>query len=454
MMCRPFLFCSVLLCLSTSTLASSPSWNHKVNVDLGYVDESDRDLGHSDGGASRNGYVRLTGQADYQVTPDLLFMAKARGFYSTNSINLEPEEGGQSSDGYLALQQLYFTMENILTPTLSASIGHKRLKENSGLWWDRNITMASVNYDRSLFSGFVAIAEQVNSFRTDGSDYQNKDTDIFRIMAGTSWQWKYHHYFDVNYSYINDHSGAKNTRLDEVNNGIDLLDPKTHWIGIHPHGQYPINDNFSLSYNGQYIIQKGQVTRYETGNRQVSTAQEKDVDAWLVQSDLQLEFNSKYQPVLGVQYVTTSDNSDSDTEGRFFQTGLQSNRSRITANGTSITRYNDAFRPELSNISIIGTYLGIKFSETINLNLVVNKFSRVNSDLNIGYSGINSPLVVGEKDLGVGADVVVNYNNAVNGDFFKASIVQLRLSSFYPGDAYSQQDGKKHRIWLNWRVNI
>ncbi|NRA82972.1 MAG: alginate export family protein [Gammaproteobacteria bacterium] len=434
--------------LSLSSTACAFSWEHRVDANVGYIDRSEKELGLKNDGQLRNSYLQINAQGQYKLSTDQYFFAKARGFYSTDSINLEPELGGQASKYYLELQQLYFKADNLIYPGVSAILGRKRLRDDTGLWWDRDFTLASLQIERSLFSGFIAIGENFNQFRTDNSDYKQRDQDLFRLLATASWHWRYQQFIDVNFSYLNDHSS-----INQMITGAaidDPSDPKVAWLGVRSHGAGQLNDDTVINYSAQYIHQQGDISYLNADG-----VDNKKVKGWLVQGDISAQMNYLFQPEVGFQFAQTSNNCDHNTEGRFFQSGLHSNRAKLVANMAAINRYNDAYRPELSNIQVLGAYLKMQFAAEVKLNLLLNHFTRVNTDLDIGRSEIDVPLVAGRDELGVAADLVVEYTPQLTSTLLNSSTIKLRLSSFWPGAAYGNSvNDQRHRALLEWRLNF
>ena len=79
-----------LIYLSLAGSACASSWQHRLGANVGYIQQSDKELGFYNDGERRNGYLQLNAQGQYQLSAEQSFFVKARGFYSTDTINLEP----------------------------------------------------------------------------------------------------------------------------------------------------------------------------------------------------------------------------------------------------------------------------------------------------------------------------------------------------------------------------
>lgn len=444
---RPLLLCSISLCLAGNAFATPVKFD--ISTDIGYIDESDKDLGLYDGGQNRNAFFQVNTKGEYRFTKQQIIFSRIKGFYSTDSINLELDEGDQPSKKYLELQEFYYRVTNLGAPGIYVDVGRKRLRDDTGLWWDKYFTQASLHINRSLFSGFIAVGEQLNSFRTDDSDYRQEDKDLFRLLAGTSWHWKYRHYLDFNFSYLNDHRSHDDVDSITSLRAEEFGNPNVMWLGVRPHGELLFTEDLTVKYSAQYIHQQGELSFHDVNRI------DKNIEGWLVQGELITEFAYRFKPALGFQFAQTSDMSDDNTEGRFFQSGLHSNKVRFKSNIRPVSRYNDAYRPELANMRVLGAYLGLKLMPELNVNLLFNQFTRLNTALNIGYSRINAPLIEGEDDLGMAVDLVANFFPELRVPLLNKSEIQLRLSSFWPGDAYGQHtDNHRYRALLDWRINF
>jgi alginate production protein len=133
---------------------------------------------------------------------------------------------------------------------------------------------------------------------------------------------------------------------------------------------------------------------------------------------------------LGYAFGSGDDDPTSGRDGNFRQTGLQDNEAKF--NGvTRIKYYGETFDPELSNLGIFTSGIGIRPLKGFSLDFVYHHYRQQepvaairNSNLNRDPSGLSS-------NLGQEFDLVAGFKT---GKHFKA---QLALGYFQPGEAFT-----------------
>ena len=413
-------------------------WQPQVTAKAGYIGEEDRDLGTKPGGKQNDLALDLNAQALGDVDEHWQVFFRGRGFASTGVIQLEAEAGGERSDGFVELREAWVKYRDLGMTGLDLSAGRQRFRDDLGIWWDRELTSAGMSLNRSLLTGMVAVGQQLNSFRSDESDFSASRRDKFRLLSGLNWQWKYNHYLDTKFAYVND-TGS------ELQLGQSVGDEDRHtraenswWLSLNPTGSFPVSSTMKLDYSLGYSYQGGSVTQYDYASNTVTGKQDKDVDAWMTMLDVRLATNSIYRTYVGGHFFTTSSGSDKNTDKRFFQTGLQSNKSNFTGTRHSSYRFNEAFRPELSNLTVYGLYLSSRIHESTEMSFVLNSFSRPDTAQGVISSGINVPLSNGGSHVGTGADINFDIypSQFFEGEFWRRTKWRLYMSGFWPGDAW------------------
>lgn len=143
-------------------------------------------------------------------------------------------------------------------------------------------------------------------------------------------------------------------------------------------------------------------------------------------------FNAPLEPSLTLSYAFGSGDSDlnDNVDRQFRQTGLQDNSYRF--NGVQDFRYyGETLDPELSNLRIFTTGLGIRPSQQSSIDLIYHKYQQdvASNDFIEGALFLVPPN--GEsRDVGQAIDLVIGYHEFSN--------VRLRskFGYFIPGDAF------------------
>ena len=445
----------VVFSASCYASASTGKWDSRLTARAGLISEDDLDSLSGAETRHDSAYALADFRLARRMNENARFFSETRAFYATGDINLETEDGGREAKSFIELRQLYLNYLNVIKPGIDFSLGRKRLQEQTGLWWDRNYTVAEISYNRSLISAALMYGTEPVSFRSDDSGFKVRDEDISRVLAFTRWQWTLNHYLDVRYSYINDSSGAENT-LDLADNEFDLRDAKASWLGLELSGLQTVSETLKLGYHLGYTQLSGDVTDYMVNGIEF-TAEEKNAESSMLNVDLVAQLDTALKPALGIQYFQTSDDEQSGVEGRYFQSGLESNKAKLTGKRDFLQRFNDAYRAELSNVDVFGFFAGVSLTSTIDVNVVYNQFTRVNPQLGIGDNRVDAVLVNGEDDLGAAADIVLSYKAKYNRTWLPNSEVRFRASQFSPGDAYRTEDGgtlgRRTQFLLEWKVS-
>lgn len=441
--------------------------------------EDDRDLGTRSGGDVSGVGIDVRPWVFGQYG-DWSAFAQAQAVAATDAISSDTiDEADSSSDpreadkSYLALREFWINYASNLTPYPGefTRIGRQRLRTDDGFWRDTNIEALRWSLDTTLLRAEIGAAERFSDYRTDYDDLAPDDEDRTHLFADLAYQWQPGHWAGVNLHHSDD-SG----NLPDAGTPVDRLDKrqagKLTWLGLHADGDFfNRRSSMPLNYWAQVVYQTGDRDSYAVtdvaGTRIAGAHGSEDVSAWAV--DLGLRWTIDPNWSLGAGYARGSGGGDGDYgDGKFTQTGLQSNRSNFTGTRARIHRYGEAFRGELSNLQAATLFGSWRLNEDYDASLIYHKFWRVDDNQAV-ESGINATLdvggtaqrlVPGEKDIGQELDLVVT--RYFNQGFVPAgwgwdetsTLVRLRGGVFKPGDAYgSQTDSYMHRAFVDvvWR---
>jgi len=393
--------------LATNALAQTPSWQTKSSFRVGVQSTEQADTV----------FTNLDTKLSAKFSPRHRLLIEARAFFASDDIQLEPEDGGVESKSYLELRQIAWQANHIGFTGVNTSVGKARLREHTGLWWDRNLTHASIGINRSLISSYLAITQELNSFRTDNSDNRQLDKNVRRWLHQTQWQWKHQQYVTLSTLFQLDNN---QTVPSELNGQTFYRHADAHWIGGIFHGQ---------------LTQK--------------------IDGKLIHGDIAWEFNTPLSGTLGFQFFNA--NAASANKAGFFQSRIHSNNARLTQTGQYLPRLTDAYRPELSNMAAYGIFLGLQVSSSITFDALLNQFERVNDQSAIGTSAYSHnryaevSLADTKQYLGLGTDIILSYQPNAKIKFIQRQRVRLRFSHFNPGNAYTNAPDLT-KATLDWRV--
>jgi alginate production protein len=329
--------------------------------------------------------------------------------------------------------------------------GRQRVKEDRGLWWNRDFDAISVIYDASLFEGKLTVGQNLAEYRTSNDTFNQDNQDIFRVLAETSWQWKYGQYFETRFAYQHDYSEMEN--VGSIINGTDRdeSDADLFWGGVRVKGDIgglrPELEKTRVNYRVDLMAVAGsddvQTSTSGPGDRRtVSALQENDVFGWGLDAELSVPLPVPTKPLLILGYAFGSGDEDStDTDDDAFrQTGLDGNTSRPGIATGSLHNYGSILRPDLSNIHIVTAGLTIPFTPATDLTTMYHFYHLDEEDASIPTSGIDAPLNGTDSELGHGLDVMLNMDLTkqfgIPDETINRVALKTTLGAFKAGEAY------------------
>ncbi|WP_445262112.1 alginate export family protein [Pseudomonas sp. EA_35y_Pfl2_R111] len=476
-----------MLCGSQAWAVQMDAKHFGVDVKFTVQSEDDRDLG-TRGGGDANGaaldlrpWVRVQrgdwsvfamGQA--VVASDIIQTDTLES--STSETDASQTDGRTREKNYLALREFWVDYAGLTDyPGEHLRLGRQRLRNEDGQWRDTNIEALNWRFDTSLLEASLGVAQRFSEYRTDIDELAPEDEDRLHLFADVAGQWQPGHWVGVRV-----HHSRDDGELADPNQPIDTLDKRANgdltWLGLHAHSDaYNVRNQQRLNYWASLTSLTGERNSLNNdvddgiAGGQNST----NLNAWATDLGLRLRLDPNWQ--IGAAYARGSGGGDDDGNGNdnYRQTGLQSNRSTFAGTRSSVQRFGEAFRGELSNLQAATLFGTWQLADEYEASLVYHHFWRVDEHQQIGRSGINarfddpladlSPapqvaLVDGEKELGQELDLVVT-------KYFKqgllpaamseaidepAALVRFRGGVFKPGDAYgSDTDSLMHRAFID-----
>lgn len=376
-----------------------------------------------------------------------------------DSDTIDSQDARERDKNFLALHEFWVDYGGLTSyPGESLRFGRQRIRTEDGLWWDSNIEALRWNFDTTLLSGHVAVAERFSDYRTDLDELAPEDEDRQHLLAGLGTQWRPGHWAGLKLHHSRDNGDLPNAgeRVDELSKRYtgDIT-----WFGAELNGDFfNPRSTAPVNYWAAATAMRGDVDLLQTGNiggeRRAVGSSDQDVDGWAV--DLGLRWNIDENWRVGGTLTHASGGGDGEDSDQFMQTDLQSNRARFTGTRSTVHRFGEAYRGEMNNLQAASLFGSWIFDKKYDASVVYYRFWRVDEDLD-SASGLNAPMVAGEKDLGQEVDLVLTrYFDRSELGVVEADSAQVRLRGgvFFPGDAYaSGTDSSMHRVMLDviWR---
>ena len=463
-----FLF--VIAALPLSALAQDLTAGTKVKGTL--YGEDARDLGAPPTGSTPGedrsaSYVDITPYLHLQFGEDAaaLYLRTQLFAAAGDEVVRNEDERPVASEQYAALRELWLEFGGITSfPGEVLRLGLQRVKEQDGLWWDRDIESLRWIFDTTLVQAQLGIAEQFSTWRTDDVDLSPSQRDRAYVFGTLGRQWRPGHFYGLRAAYAQDHGG-----LPEAGDTVEA-DTKTRqreylWVAWRTdNGFYDPRNTTRMVYWIEAIALAGRRESVQTAepdpddpfappsNEVIGTATT-DVSALAGDFGLRLRLPLIFPLNVGGTAAIAQGDRSGDTSHVFEQTGLESNRSRYTGTRTLLNRFNEALAADWSNLLATSAFVSMPY-ELADFSFVYPRFVRHKGDEPFTADGIDARPVNNSRDLGTGLDLVATRffrsfdTQAAADDEDYRSYVRLRASRFDPGAAYGDEVRDQYRVAL------
>ncbi len=320
-----------------------------------------------------------------------LELALAKRFF------LNHPDGTRSDDTKLRVRQLY-----VLFPRLSRGaglqVGRQRFKDPREWWYDAKLDSARLLYGHGPFG----LEASVSRKQIVGDDFLNDERteDVgYLMLVG--------HYRPGADTALDLYAIARNDR--EPDSDEDPV-----FIGLQTTGK--------LRSTIKYWLDAAHVRGSDTGN---------NIRAWGFDLGATYRFKVPFRPYVTLDVAFGSGDADPDRngDGNFRQTGLQDNNAKFRG-VTRFRYYGELLRPELSNMWILTSGLGIRPTKKSSIDLVYHYYRQHravdelrDADLDVDPDGEH-------RDLGQELDIVMGHRG------FRNLKLEFVLGAFFPGEAF------------------
>ena len=431
-----------------------------IKLKLAGLAEGDRGLGRNDldgapvdpDGETAEGYLDVQPALFWRVSEDWDLFVRLQGFLPSGEIVVFDEERPRRPESFAAVREAWVAYHGLTSyPGEMIKIGRQRLREDDGTWWDRDAEAIHWTFDSTLLQAHVGLASELHTGRTGSEELPSSQRDRGYAFAGISRQWHAEHFIGARAAHAFDYAGPDDPATDERD--PKLSERQYTWIGLFAHNDYfGQPDRAGLYYWSQYNFLFG--TREDvvpSGDPLSATTVERDVRSWAIDGGARLHFDMPLS--IGFAIAVADGGGDQARSKNFEQTGLHSNRSRFTGTRSLIYRYNEALRPELSNLRMASAFVSVPLRR-FDASLVYHWIERNQNDEPIVADGIDVQPVNNDADIGEGIDLVLGTyfgttpQSQIDDDDDLRSNVRLRGSLFRPGTAYGDSLDDQYRVIL------
>ncbi|MDH5723509.1 MAG: alginate export family protein [Alphaproteobacteria bacterium] len=458
----------------SSSAYAEPEFNFTTDLKAQFtVDEND-DLGTRANDTRDAQAYEVKFRAEGKLTDHVSVFGEARAVENNGDGGSVDSDTGESSgrEDFVELRQYWIEYSDLFDANpLAIRVGRQRIRDDYSVWWNRDLDAVTLRYDATLFSGLLAVGENLTEYRSSGDAFNRDDEDLFRVLGQTSWQYARGHYIEGRFAYQDDHSGMEGVGALVSSDDRDEQDGDLWWFGARLKGDVYNNglwdDTRPFKYRADIMYVTGdedvQTSTAGPGNlRTVSSVTNNDVSGWGM--DLGAEFPLPvYQSpvlILGYAYGSGDETAGDGNDDSFRQTGLDGNSSRLGVSSGSLNNYGSVLRPDLSNIHILTAGLGVPLFKASDVSAIYRYYALDENATSLVSSGIDATLNGTDRDLGQGLDIVLNVDLREEfGSFKKSPFKRIgfktTLGMFNGGDAFGAGEGETaYRAQMEFRFRF
>jgi alginate production protein len=455
-----------LLATAVPPAADAQALTAGTKVKGALTGEDERDLGMTGTSDARDtGYIDLGPYLHLQFGEETALYVRGQLFTTAGDAVVQNEdEQPVASENYAALREAWLEFGGITSfPGEVLRLGLQRVKEQDGLWWDRDIESVRWIFDTTLVQAQLGVAEQLSTWRSDDVELSPSQRDRAYVFGTFARQWRPGHFYGVRAAYAQDHAGlpAAGTTVesDTKTRSRDYL-----WVALRTeNGYYEPRNTTPMVYWLEATVLAGrresaQFTEPDPNDPlapppTVTGTSRDTVSALAGDAGVRMRLPLIFPLNVGAMAAFAQGERAGGSVHVFEQTGLESNRSRYTGTRTLLNRFNEALAADFSNLAATSAFLSMPY-ELADFSFVYHRFRRHHGDVSFTADGIDVQPVNGSHDLGTGIDLVATRffrdfgSQAAGEDEDQRSNIRVRASRFDPGAAYGDAVKDQYRVAL------
>lgn len=459
------LFCGAVIGNADRAYADPGTIDTSLKIKASALIDGERDLGAGDFDTVRGGIVEITPQVRWQLTPDVVAFLRVRGFTQSDDFTTAPDSNTPTQASTFAeVRELWVDYGGLTGyPGEHLRLGRQRLRQDDGLWFDRDIESLRWIFETTLVQADIGVAEAFDSYtyKKDAVALPVNLNDRFNAFASASYEWAPAQRAGLRVLYADDSGGTGEIGTPP---GVNTKPSSSQllWIGAHvENGFYDYRHIKPVTYWAEAVLLTGteKPTTVNPTTGLLAPSDEHNVHAWGGDLGLRVKPTRDLPLQIGAGYAFGTGGGDNNKSDAYRQTGLHSNRSRFTGTRTLVSRFGEVLRADLSNLSVISLFASLQF-DTSDASLVFHDFRRDQSSAPIVTDGISVQPLTGGHDIGQGVDLVLSryfgqIKNEADPEGDMQTVLRLRASLFDPGSAYAPiADESAYRVVLEATVQF
>ena len=321
-------------------------------------------------------------------------------------------------------------------------IGRQNFNEKREWWWDEDLDAVRIYSKIGPWHLEVTMAEEIARISTDKEYIDPEAENVLRVLCRAKWRWDKKQRVELFFLYNYDHSKTE-SKGDIVNKDQrDKSDADLVWIGARAIGRWKFRPFGRLYYWLDTAMVWGEEKLIDfddlDGERRiVGSIERRDVYGLAVDAGITWKTRWPWQPSLTLGYAMGSGDHDlkDGTDWSFRQTGLQDNNGKFRG-VDRFKYYGELLRPELSNLHILTTSLGLRFLQNSSVEFLYHWYWQVHAAPFLRDARIKTDPRGQDTTIGQELDVVIGIEE------WKHFEIELVSAVFSAGDAFGPDSGE------------
>ncbi len=347
------------------------------------------------------------------------------------------------TDSFLHMRQLWLRYHGLTKyPKEYLTFGLQRIRSSSPIWWDADLESLVWSFSATRLRLQTGIGERFDTYRTN-NELSQIDKDKLRFFAEAAYDWQAYHELTLRGMFTNQDSS--DIPEDVLSGAPDGSNGEWLWFGVGLASNWTKRRSKSpFAYNMEWIGLKGSSDFMGESGQMLDNH---DISSWALDAGVRYDMTDIPASV-GMTFSQGSGGFSTEESNLFVQTGLHSNRGRFVGNRQYLFRYNEALRPDLTNLIHAAIFASCTLDDDYLLAGAVSTFQR--DDTRFPIYRKSQPLEMNRKsnDLGYGIDLSLRYNFDRSILSVPISFLRVRSSVFLPGDAFDDEDDTAYRVVL------
>lgn len=330
----------------------------------------------------------LKADARWQLTPQLTVFAEA---VAISEVRHQKATGTTTRDEGFQRGQLWLQVDRLAGTPLSLQVGRIPLVDRRTFWWDEDLDAARLMARGSNWYAEAGFGREIARAATYEPGIDRAHRGVRRWFGQAGWSWQPRHTLEAFALRASDRSGTPVAGSLWSDDDADPSDARLAWLGLRASGNGRVGAGQRYAYWADLARVSGResLTSFTIagGQQRAGATRQRPVRGHAVDLGAQWTFGWPLRPTVTLGWARGSGAvPDAAVDRNFRQTGLQENKARL-GGVKRLQRYGELLDPELSNLRVATTGLGLRLLDNTSAELVWHRYRQ----------GVASPVLAGSR---------------------------------------------------------